>query len=433
MKKNRLQVGIDFSMKKADFCLLHPDGEPLEQHRSFSNTTSGYSKARRFLLETIQEHDFDGVDISGEATNYYWFPFFRMLTQDHELTDEILDLYLLNPRWVKWFKKSLPQDNKTDADDPYYIAERTRQKHPSYTWELREEWLTLRFYTRLRFRLANLLGNEKNYFLTFLFLRSSAYKSSKCFSDVFGATSQQVLTAEPLFEELDTLSTEDLAAYLYELSGHHLDNPKGNARKLKKAISESFPLGETLTPPVQRILNLTLENIHFIESLIAQVDEWIEHEVRTHHPEVLVLATIPGVGPVFSAGIAAEIGGLQRFFDPLKYDKKRNRYRSRNLRDVEDAVAKIAGLWWPRSSSGGFESEDRHMVKSSNHYLRYYLIQAANVMRRHIPEYSRFYARKHRESTKHKHKRALVLTARKSVGLVVGLLHRNEAYRPKET
>jgi len=433
MKKNRLQVGIDFSMKKADFCLLHPDGEPLERHRSFSNTVSGYSKARRFLLEAIQEHSYEGIDISGEATNYYWFPFFRMLAQDHELTDEILDIYLLNPRWVKWFKKSLPQDNKTDADDPYYIAERTRQKHPSYTWELQEEWMVLRFYTRLRFRLANLLGSEKNYFQTFLFLRSSAYKSSKCFSDVFGATSRQILTEKPVLEELDTLSTEDLTAHLHELSGHHLENPQNNAQKLKKALRESFPLGETLTPPVQRILDLTLENIQFIENQIAQVNELIEIEVRTHHPEVLALATIPGVGSVFSAGIAAEIGGLQRYFDPPKYDKKRNRYRSRNLRDVEDAVAKMAGLWWPRSSSGGFESEDRHMVKSSNHYLRYYLIQAANVMRRHIPEYSRYYARKYRESSKHKHKRALVLTTRKSVGLIVGLLHRNEAYRPKET
>jgi len=293
--------------------------------------------------------------------------------------------------------------------------------------------MVLRFYTRLRFRLANLLGSEKNYFQTFLFLRSSAYKSSKCFSDVFGATSRQILTEKPVLEELDTLSTEDLTAHLHELSGHHLENPQNNAQKLKKALRESFPLGETLTPPVQRILDLTLENIQFIENQIAQVNELIEIEVRTHHPEVLALATIPGVGSVFSAGIAAEIGGLQRYFDPPKYDKKRNRYRSRNLRDVEDAVAKMAGLWWPRSSSGGFESEDRHMVKSSNHYLRYYLIQAANVMRRHIPEYSRYYARKYRESSKHKHKRALVLTTRKSVGLIVGLLHRNEAYRPKET
>ena len=71
------------------------------------------------------------------------------------------------------------------------------------------------------------------------------------------------------------------------------------------------------------------------------------------------------------------------------------------------------------------------MAKTGNRYLRYYLIQAANLMRKCIPEYAAFYARKFSESSKHHHKRALVLTARKSVGLVVGLLHRNEPYRSK--
>jgi hypothetical protein len=64
--------------------------------------------------------------------------------------------------------------------------------------------------------------------------------------------------------------------------------------------------------------------------------------------------------------------------------------------------------------------------------LVYYFIQAADKMRQHIPDYAAFYQRKYREVTKHQHKRAVVLTARKSVGLIVGLLHRNEAYRPPE-
>jgi hypothetical protein len=95
-------------------------------------------------------------------------------------------------------------------------------------------------------------------------------------------------------------------------------------------------------------------------------------------------------------------------------------------------VAKIAGLWWPRADSGDFEAQDRRLAKSGNRYLRYYIIQAANLMRLHIPEYAKFYARKYKEASKHHHKRALVLTARKSVGLVVGLLHRDEPYRSKE-
>jgi hypothetical protein len=94
--------------------------------------------------------------------------------------------------------------------------------------------------------------------------------------------------------------------------------------------------------------------------------------------------------------------------------------------------AKIAGLWRPRSPSGDFEAEDRRMAKTGDRYLRYFLIWAANQMRTHTPEYAAFYARKHKEAAKHRHKRPLVLTARKSVGLVVGPLHCNEPYRSKE-
>ena len=194
---------------------------------------------------------------------------------------------------------------------------------------------------------------------------------------------------------------------------------------------ESFPLDELLALPVQRILDLTLEHIRFLEGQVAQTDQWVSSELQAH-PQISQLATIPGVGPVFSSGNGAEIGKTQRFLQARKWDKKRKRYRPRNLRDVEDAVAKIAGLWWPRSDSGDFEAQDRRMAKTGNRYLRYYLIQAANKMRQHIPEYAKFYARKYQEASKHHHKRALVLTARKSVGLVVGLLHRNEPYRSKE-
>ena len=50
---NRLQVGVDFSQKRADFCLLFPDGRPLESRISFSNSCSGYSLAKQLLLDAL--------------------------------------------------------------------------------------------------------------------------------------------------------------------------------------------------------------------------------------------------------------------------------------------------------------------------------------------------------------------------------------------
>jgi len=427
---NRLQVGIDFSQKKADLCLLFPDGHPLESHVSFANSSSGFSAAKKLLLQTLDTFAFDGVDVSGEATGYLWLPFFLQLSADPDLTLHDTELFLLNPRWVKWFKKCFAQDHKSDQRDPFYIAERTRTRRPDAPWSPPEA-LPLRLYTRLRFHSVQNLAREKCYFSAFLFLKASAYRCLKPFSDVFGVTSRLVLTQQPSLDELARLPVEDLAAHLYELSGHHLPAPLDNAAKLQRVVQESFPLDAALALPVQRILDLTLAHICFLEAQLAQIDQWITAELA-HHPAIAQLATIPGVGPVFSSGIGAEIGGIQRFLLPPKWDPKRHRFRPRNLRDAEDAVAKIAGLWWPRVASGDFEAEDRRLAKSGNRYLRYYLIQAANLMRIHIPEYAAFYARKYAEVPKHKHKRALVMTARKSVGPVVGLLHRDEPYRSKE-
>lgn len=46
---------------------------------------------------------------------------------------------------------------------------------------------------------------------------------------------------------------------------------------------------------------------------------------------------------------------------------------------------------------------------------RLYLGEASNSVRRHVPEYAAFYAKKYAEVTKHQHKRALALTSRKFV------------------
>jgi transposase len=425
---NRLQVGIDFSQKRADLCLLFPDGQPLESHIAFDNSYLGYSVAKQLLLDALDDYVFDGIDVSGEATGYLWLPFFLQLAADPDLELHDLRLHLLNPRWVKWFKKCFAQDDKTDQKDPYYIAERTRTRPPAVAWSADLNILALRFYTRLRFHLVQNLAREKCYFSAFLFLKASSYRRVKPFSDVFGVTSRLVLTRQPSLDDLAELPVEDLAMHLHEMSGHHLRDPFKNALKLKRVAQESFSLNERLALPVQRILDLTLQHIHFLEAQVEQVEQWITTELQAH-PSIRQLVTIPGVGPVFSSGNGAEIGNTQRFLLGRKWDAKHKRYRPRNLRDAEDAVAKLAGLWWPRSSSGDFEAEDRRMAKTGNRYLRYYLIQAANQMRIHIPDYAAFYARKHKEASKHHHKRALVLTARKSVGLVVGLLHRNEPYR----
>lgn len=428
----RLILGIDFSRKGADLCLLRADGQELVHHRSCANSPAGFAQAKALMLSHRPSSGEVVVDIGGEATSLYWLPFFWELVHDPELAALHPTAYLLNPLWVTRYKQSLPKVDKTDTNDPFYIADRVRTRPPNEPWQPQPDWLPLRFLTRLRYHLAHDLTREKNLFQLYLFVRYSAYAPVKPFADLFGATSRHLLRHPEELAQCLQLSEEDLTAYLETLSHHRLPHPKDNAAKLRQALQESFALDPALTPAVQQVLELLLEHIAALERLIGQAEDWITADVHAHHPQVEWLDSVPGYGLVIAAGLCAEIGDLQRFFAGQTWDKRHDAWRPNNQRDVEDKVAKFAGLWWPRSQSGDFDAEDRPLARTGNRYLRYYLIEGADSLRRHLPEYTEYYERKFKEVHKHAHLRAIVLTARKSLGLIVGLLHRQEAYRPKE-
>ncbi len=143
---------------------------------------------------------------------------------------------------------------------------------------------------------------------------------------------------------------------------------------------------------------------------MKDIDKAIEDMVEVI-PEYQCLTSVPGVGKVYAAGIIAEIGQIERFKD-------------------HPQVAKYAGLNWKQNQSGNTNSQNTDLVKRGNRYLHYYLVEAANSVRRHDSEYQAFYKKKYQEVPKHQHKRAIVLTARKFVRLVDALLRNRQLYTP---
>ncbi|WP_026961079.1 IS110 family transposase, partial [Alicyclobacillus herbarius] len=150
--------------------------------------------------------------------------------------------------------------------------------------------------------------------------------------------------------------------------------------------------------------------IQHMESEVKRLDKAIGKLMRAI-PNTL--ESVNGIGPVYAAGIIAEIGDIQRFKN-------------------HSALAKYAGLVWNQNQSGEYESEETSRMRTGNRYLRYYLIQAADKVRKYDSEYVEFYRKKYGEALKHKHKRALVLTARKLVRLVFTLLTTKQLYTPPE-
>ena len=401
-----LYVGVDIGKAKNVACFMGPNGAVLLQKATFDNTASGaqrlVTKAKELLVNENCDHPVFGV----EATSFYHFHLMNFILQTDELKPYRPTVYQLNARNVKNFKKSYTPRGKNDVYDAFVIADNLRFGRLPKPYEVDEMYLPLQRLTRYRFHLVGSLIREKSYFLTMLFLKFSNY--GDVFSDVFGATSRSLITDFYSPEEIINTPLEDLVQFLVDKGNNHFAEPEELAKELKRISRESYRLQPKLTDSVNLILETSMNNIRFFEQSIRKIENVINRDMtKLANP----LESVRGIGPVYSAGIIAEVGDITKF-------------------DSQAKLAKYAGLTWNSNQSGNFVGEDEPLNRAGNRYLRYYLIEAADSMRRHNAEYQAYYQKKYQEAAKHAHKRALVLTARKLVRLVFALLDKNQLYRP---
>jgi transposase len=401
-------LGLDVSHAEVVACLLGPDGAELTRRWTVPNTQSGAEALATRVAALAGEAQLAEVRIGMEATGLYWWHLACLLRQTPLLAAVPHAVYVLNPALVAGLKRVYPRTGKTDRRDAFFIAERVRLGRLPAPFQVDLLYAPLQRLTRFRVHLAQSLAREKSYFLSFLFLQCSTYTQERPFGDPFGATSMTILEQNSL-EELVQWPAEQLAAYLQAQGHGRFADPDKVATTLAKAARDAYRLDRLLAEPVSLVLATTLATIRTLQGQLTAVDRTIERELLTLPEARRTIRSIPGLGPVWTAGLVAEIGAIERFAD-------------------DGAVAKYAGLVWEPAESGQFHAQDTAMSKAGNTYLRYYLVEGANSVRQHCPEYQAYYAAKLAQSTKHGHQRALVLSARKLVRLIDALLRAGAVY-----
>lgn len=407
-----LFVGLDMALKSAAVCVLLPDGaEPIKRLR-IPNNPEGMAILIQKIEPLVQTHGITQIHIGMEATGMLGWHLSRALATHPQLAALSPQVYLLNARLVHNFKKAYPEEGKNDDRDAFVIADRLRFGRLPAAAIPEEQYLALQKLTRHRFHLVRTLAAEKNRFLANLFLKFSGFRQEEPLSDPFGAASGELLTQFLSVEEIAQKSVEQLADFLREHGKNRFPDPEAVARALQQAARNSYRLPSCLCDPLNVILAMTLANIRFFEAQIQTLDKTIATQLAAF-PFAVALRSVPGLGPVFTAGILAEVGHVERF-------------------DSDSALAKFAALCWKEHQSGEFRGDDTPILHSGNAYLRYYLVEAANSLRVHNEEYRAYYQGKHRETKTHAHKRACVLTARKLVRLVYHLLRTGQLYQPPQ-
>ena len=389
---------------------MKPDGSKVKNF-SVANSKDGSQKLVKEILAAISSFSLTDVIIGMEATSVYGENLVYFLRENGSLAPYHRRIHVLNPKQVNKFKESYNDLPKNDYVDSFVIADCLRFGRINKEVYLEDyRYQALRNLTRARYLAVQNLTREKQRFLNVLFKKYSSLAQEKVFSNTFSATALAVYEE---FESADTLAYMDLhelTEFLRKKGKNHFSNPEEVAKAIQKAARSSYRLPKTVNDSVNQVLSISISSMKAMESQIKEFDKAIVAQMELI-PNTLT--SIRGIGPVYSAGIIAEIGDINRFPNQAK-------------------LAKYAGLVWKRHQSGDFESENTRLIKSGNRFLKYYLGEATMSLVRCDTEYSRFYHRKYNEVNKHQHKRALALTARKFVRLVFRLLKDNRLYIPPE-
>lgn len=403
-------IGIDVSLRSHHVQFMDGDGRSLASF-AVSNDQTGADTLIHKLLDTATKEKLQHLRIGMEATsNLGWHlaHYLKTELQSYEPNFQA-QVYVLNARKVARFKKGYDTLPKNDRIDAWVIADHLRFGRLPHEMKEIIQYEALQRLTRTRFHLMKNITRDKTYFLNQVFLKFSGMRQDNPFSNTFGSTSLAVIQElEP--EQIKDMPMEELIEFLQDKGKNRFENPEEIAAYLKKVARSSYRLDKAMADPVNISLATTLSVIQHLESEVKKLDKEIA-KIMKGIPETLT--SVKGIGPVFAAGIIAEICGIERF-------------------DDHNALAKYIGLVWSQNQSGEFEAEETSRIRTGNKYLRYYLVQATDSVRKHNAEYGAFYKKKYDEVPKHKHKRALVLSARKLVRLVFMLLKTNKLYTPPE-
>lgn len=404
-----LNVGIDVSKAKLDYCGMDSAKKIVFQDE-VTNTPDGAGQIEKSILAWANHQDDSlKIVIGMEATSVYNIHPTLYFEQSSALSALNATVVTLNPKMTHRYSQ-LFDDDKTDTIDAFHIADFLRIGRYQVPVTRDEKYIALQRLTRERYHIVKQITDGKNHFLNNLYFRLNTLEAELPTS-VFGNTMMTVLSGEKYtLDEIAQMPLQTLTQDLNQLSHGRFGDPEAIAKALKKAIRGSYRLSKTVANSVDQVMAMYINQIRMLKEQLKALDKSIT-DLCAVIDGSQSMQSIPGVGPVYSAGLLAEIGQIERFPN-------------------EASLASYAGLVWRRSQSGNGERQLTPRTHNGDQYLRYYLVEAANSVRAHDPVFAKFYDKKYREVPKYQHRRACVMTARKLVRVIYALLKDHELYTP---
>lgn len=389
-------VGIDIAKHVHTVAARTEDGTPHGKAISFTNDDVGFKS----LLARFCELEIDSKNciIAMESTGHYWMATYSFLS------DHGYPVAVVNPVLTDAFRKAdTIRKTKTDLIDAFLIAEFARFKRLGPTSLTPEVSDGLKQLTRYRMHLVKERTMLKN---------KATAVTDRLFPELAGAVGgMQSATAKALMRDYATpaaIATTDirtLTKTIQVASRGCFGRKKAEDLKMlaKKSVGVKLA-SDALAFELKHIVDL----VEHLDEEVSVLDTEIARILKGTTGNLL--QTIPGIGPVNAAVIAAEVGAPENFDDAKK-------------------LIAFAGIDASKNQSGKFEGDQEHMSKRGSGYLRYALMNAADIARMHDPYFGDYYDSM-RVRGKH-HYVALSGVARKLAGVILAVMKEQRPYEPR--
>ncbi len=355
-----IYIGIDISKYKHDCFICNDTGEVIVENFSFENTKKGFQQ----FLDLLKPYDNSNVNIGLEATGHYGLNLKLFLEKNNYSFMEF------NPLLVKEFKKSLTlRRTKTDKVDAIIICQKLMSVPYKPNSKLFYHKYSIKSLSRLR---DSLVKQRSKYMVQLTNILDIVFPEFKSFfNNRFSSTSLYLLNKYRSAEKIANMRDFDTPNKLSK--GHFTYAKFAKLKELaKNSIGES---NEVFEIELQTLISLYNE----IDSKINSIDKQISTIIKELNPPTL---SIPGIGELTTAVIISEYGDFNRFSNA-------------------DKLLSFAGLE-PGIYQSGTILTNGKMVKRGSGYLRYSLMNIANVVIRYNPIFYDFYLKKRSEGKTHR-------------------------------
>lgn len=355
-----INVGIDISKYKHDYCIISNNGEIIVENDSFENNKIGF----QYFLNQLKSYNKSEIHIAFEATGHY------SLNLELFLIDNDFNFMKVNPLIINKFLKARSlRRTKTDKADSVTIANYLM----SVPYEPNSDLLYNIFTLKSLCRSRELLIKERSKFAVLLTneLDKSFPELKSFFNNKFSNTLLYILEKYTCAKHIASMRDYET---LRKISYGKFSYVKFAKLKelAKNTVGYSDSNSELLISTYVSIYNDFNNKIDPIEKQISTI-------INKLNPRML---SIPGIGEMSAATILSEYGDIKNFSSPNK-------------------MLAFAGLDPSISQSGTLQSEGK-MVKHGSGHLRYALMNVALLLLNNSPEFYDYYLKKRSEGKCHR-------------------------------